>query len=473
MNNVHTPKGDRVGRSDSVAPAWWLVFSRELADLWVGGKAFTLILIYSILLGVMVYVYSFNTELSLIPPKEAVYEMLKNAMAFSMFVGLIIGADSISGERERNTLESLLLTSSSRRQIIIGKYLAGISCWPAAFMIVIPFLNVLSQGDEVLGPAILWGALTGTLLVLAYTALGMLVSFWSSSNKVSYFTSLGIFVLLVVPAELPGKSAGAAGQFLQWVNPMAAVNHFLSKTLVNYRPVSEFLTWLTTSIVFAVLTIGLLLFYAGPGLRLEAGKGGKLWARLSRAIGLLVSASLMVFSLAASPAYAFQGNQQRVEGLTISIDKTYNIGKTGDKVEFNTVVTNNGTEATAPLIVAMNVINLDAHGDVVDPEDWSPQRTQYMESLKPGESANQSWIINTILEGDYMVYSVLIPQPGSQNATSHPIASSGIHLTVAPFTRLNPGGVLPYVIGVPIALVVLMYFIYRRRNRQIDTGGSS
>jgi hypothetical protein len=121
----------------------------------------------------------------------------------------------------------------------------------------------------------------------------------------------------------------------------------------------------------------------------------------------------------------------------------------------------------------MNVINLDAHGDVVDPEDWSPQRTQYMESLKPGESANQSWIINTILEGDYMVYIVLIPQPGSQNATSHPIASSGIHLTVAPFTRLNPGGVLPYVIGVPIALVVLMYFIYRRRNRQIDTGGSS
>ncbi|MEW6241276.1 MAG: ABC transporter permease subunit, partial [Chloroflexota bacterium] len=131
-------------------PAWWLVFKRELSDLWIGGKAFNMILIYAILLGVMVYVYSFNTELSLIPPKEAVYEMLKNAMAFCMFVGLVIGADTLSGERERATLESLLLTPTSRRQIVIGKFLAGISSWPPAFIIVLPFLNVLSQGEEVL-----------------------------------------------------------------------------------------------------------------------------------------------------------------------------------------------------------------------------------------------------------------------------------------------------------------------------------
>lgn len=473
MNKLQAAKEIRVASSGSVAPTWWLVFTRELADLWVGGKAFNLILIYSILLGVMVYVYSFNTELSLIPPKEAVYEMLKNAMAFSMFVGLIIGADTVSGERERNTLESLLLTPASRRQIMIGKFLAGISSWPAAYIIVIPFLNVLSQGDEVLAPAILWGALTGTLLVLAYTALGMLVSFWSSSNKVSYFTSLGIFVLLLVPAELPGKSAGAAGQFLQWINPMGAVNHFLSKTLVNYRPVSEFSTWLTSSIVFAVLTIGLLFFYAGPALRLEAGKGGKFLKRLRRAAGLLSIAGLMGLSLIVSPVHAFTGNPQQSEGLTISIDKTYDVGKTGDKVEFTTVVTNNTSEASPPLIMAMNVINLDAKGDVVDPEDWSPQRTQYVESLKPGDSITQSWIINTILEGNYMVYMVLIPEPSGQSATSQPIASSGIHLTVAPFTRLNPEGVLPYVIGVPIALVVVMYFVYRRRNQQVDSGGSS
>jgi hypothetical protein len=150
----------------------------------------------------------------------------------------------------------------------------------------------------------------------------------------------------------------------------------------------------------------------------------------------------------------------------------YMVVKTGDTVEFNTAVTNTSAEASPPLIVAMNVINLDATGDVVDPEDWSPQRTQYIETLGAGQTASQHWIINTILDGDYMVYMVLIPEPGSQETTSQPVASTGIHLTVTPFTRLNPGGILPYVIGGPVVLAVATFLIYRLRRQAIDTGGS-
>jgi hypothetical protein len=470
MNNVQTAtKVNQMTTSGKATPAWWLIFRRELTDLWIGGKAFNLVLIYSLLLGGMVYIYSFNTELSLIPPKEATYEMLKNAMAVAMFVGLIIGADALSGERDRATLESLLLTPVNRRQIILGKFLAAFSIWPAAYVIAIPYLYVLAQGDDVLGPALFWGAVTGTILVIGYTAMGMLVSFWSNTNKVSYFIALGIYAALLIPAELPGKSAGAAGQFLQWINPMAAVNHFLSKHLVNYRSVAEVGTFLTSSIVLAILAFGVLLF-AASGLRLEAGHGSKLWTKLGRAFGMSVIAGLLVVSLLlASPVLAFQEEQ----GFTITIDADYKQVKTGDTVEFNTVVTNNGAEASPPLIVAMNIINLDATGDVVDPEDWSPQRTQFIDSLAPGESTTLGWIVNTILEGDFMVYMVLIPEPESPEATSHPVTSSGIHLTVDPFTRLNPGGVLPFAIGGPILLLIITYFVYRRRRQQIDLGGSS
>ena len=456
--------------STKALPAWWLVFTRELSDLWVGGKALILILIYTIVLAVMVYVYSFNTELSLIPPKESVYEMLKNAMAVSMFVGLVIGADTLSGERERNTFESLLLTPVSRRQIILGKFLAAISIWPVAYAIAIPFMNVLSQGDEILVPAILWGLGTGTISVFAFTALGMLVSFWSSSNKVSYFASLGVYVLLLVPAELPGTSSGAAGQFLQWINPMASVNHFLSKHLVNYEPFSLFWSWLIAPTVLAIVSLGLLFFYAGPGLRLEPGKTSWPWAKkLARAVGL---GSMVVFilmlSLSASPAWA----QGQISDLQISIDLDAMVVNTGDEVEYNTVVTNNSAVASPPLIVAMNVVNLDAKGDTVDPEDWAPKRTQYIESLAAGESVSLHWIINTILEGNYMVYMVLIPEPTDSASTSQAVATSGIHLTVNPFTRLNPGGVLPYAIGAPLLVIVIMYFVNRRRNQHIDAGAS-
>ena len=456
--------------STKALPAWWLVFTRELSDLWVGGKALILILIYTIVLAVMVYVYSFNTELSLIPPKESVYEMLKNAMAVSMFVGLVIGADTLSGERERNTFESLLLTPVSRGQIILGKFLAAISIWPVAYAIAIPFMNVLSQGDEILVPAILWGLGTGTISVFAFTALGMLVSFWSSSNKVSYFASLGVYVLLLVPAELPGTSSGAAGQFLQWINPMASVNHFLSKHLVNYEPFSLFWSWLIAPTVLAIVSLGLLFFYAGPGLRLEPGKTSWPWAKkLMRTMGLGGMAVLiLMLSLSTSPVRA----QGQTSDLQISIDLDATVVKTGDTVEYNTIVTNNSAVASPPLIVAMNVVNLDAKGDTVDPEDWAPKRTQYIESLAAGESVSLHWIINTILEGNYMVYMVLIPEPTDSASTSQAVATSGIHLTVNPFTRLNPGGVLPYAIGAPLLVIVIMYFVNRRRNQHIDAGAS-
>ena len=167
---------------------------------------------------------------------------------------------------------------------------------------------------------------------------------------------------------------------------------------------------------------------------------------------------------------AHSQTQNPTSDLQISIDLDALVVKTGDKVEYNTTITNNGAEASPPLIVAMNVINLDAKGDTVDPEDWAPKRTQYLETLGAGQTASLHWIINTILEGNYMVYMVLIPEPQNSDSTSQAVATSGIHLTVQPFTRLNPGGVLPYVIGAPLLVLLLIYFVNRRRNNIVDSG---
>ena len=469
----------RVEPSSSALPTWWLVFTRELAELWIGGKALSLILVYGVFLGAVTYVIASSSELSLIPPKETVYETLKNAIAVSMFIGLIIGADSLSGERERATLETLLLTPASRRQIVVGKFLAGISPWPAALLIAIPYLSLLSQGDEILWPAIFWGGVLGSALAPAYVGLGMLVSFLSNTNKTSYFLSLGIYILFLVPAQLPGRAqTGVAGQFLQWANPVAATNHFLSKYLVNYGTLAQWWTWLISPVVFAVLVLGLLFLYASPGLRLEGGRASKLWSRLARVAGLSVMACFMAVSLSAPPATAFQEKQSAAENLQISIDMEYAEVKTGDNVKFNTLVTNNGAQTSRRLIVAINIINLKAMEKehslaVVDPEDWSPLRTQYLDPLAPGQSASQAWIINTIWDGDYMVYIVVMPAPEGPEATSRPVASSAVHLTVTPFTRLNPRHVLPLVIGVPLFLILSTALLLRRRRRAIDAGGSS
>src|SRR5262245_41472060 len=126
-------------RPSESSPTWWLVFTRELSQLWIGGKALNLTLIYTVLVGLYAYGMARDSTLSMTPPQEVVYEMLKAAMAASVFVGLIMGADSLSGERDRATLESLLLTPTSRRQIVVGKFLAALSPWPVALIISVPY----------------------------------------------------------------------------------------------------------------------------------------------------------------------------------------------------------------------------------------------------------------------------------------------------------------------------------------------
>jgi len=467
MKDERTVGGTGVASAGRARPGWWLMFSREMADLWMGGKALNLVLVFSILLGLVAFVLATNSELSLIPPKEMVFEMVRLSLAASGFICLIIGADSLSGERERATLEGLLLTPASRRQLVIGKFLAAVSPWPAALAISLPYWVLLAQGDEAFAQAALWGSLLGTLVIPALAAIGMLVSYWSNTNRTSMFVSLGIYLVILVPTQLPGSAqAGSIGQLLKKVSPMEATYHFLEKIIVNNRTVNELTAFLFAPIVLAVVTIGGLVWYSAPRLRLEAGRVGQ---RKARGVGG-VTALLLSLVLAGSGAPPANAQPTQIAGqpLDISIDMEFAVVNAGDPVMFNTAISNTSDDRSQPLIVAMNIINLDSQGDVVDPEDWSPQRTQYVGPMVPGQSVDLSWRVNAILDGDYMVYMVLIPEPNGLQATSRPIASSGIHLTVEPFTRLNPGGVLPIVIAIPTLLMAGVGFVMWRQRRRIN-----
>lgn len=284
-------------QSSRAAPAWWIVFTKELSQLWMGGKAPILLFCYCVLQGALTYFMVSNIS-DPTPPKEMVYFTLENAIAFGVLIGLIIGADSISGERERLTLESLLLTPVGSRQILIGKFFAGISPWFAGLAITIPLLAVLAQGDEILGPAVFWGSLVGSLLALSFAGLGMLVSSWSNSNKTSVSVSLTLYIVSFIPTQLQGGAQkGAMGYLLKRVNPMESVNHFLENVLVNNRTPKQMGPWLRSPILFAVLVFGLLFLFAGSALHLEAGKTNKLWTSLRGAVGLVFDACFFMISL--------------------------------------------------------------------------------------------------------------------------------------------------------------------------------
>lgn len=459
--------------AEASAPATWrVVCAKELKELWVGGKALNLTIAYALLLGVYTFSMARHSAVSVEPPKDMVFELLKSALLFAVFMGVIIGADSLAGERERGSLEGLLLTPMRRRQIVIGKFVAAISTWPAALLISVPYFYVLAQGDEVFGHAVLWGGLFGTVLILGFTAFGMLVSFWCNTNKSSFFLALGGYLLFLLPTTLTGHAqAGFMGRLVQGLNPMGGPRFFLAKVLVNNRAPAEVWPFAVSCVVFALLAMGVLFWYASPGLRLDAGRARKAVAVPSRAVTAALVCLLALFG--GTRAWALQDPTALMgTPLRVSISMTDTIVRAGAPIEFDTEVTNEGMEGAPPLIVAMNIINLNAQGDVVDPEDWSPQRTQYVPQLAAGASATLSWRVNAILDGDFMVYIVAIPAPSAVDATSQPVATSGIHVTVTPYAKLNPGGVLPYVVGGPLVLGLIIFLVYRHRRRQIDVGGA-
>lgn len=468
MSSQHVASNLQVERSDTLglaAPVWLVVLKQELTDLWVGGRVYVLLILFSALMSVTALLNETESQMSLIPPAEMVFLTLMGSISFGVVIGLILGADSISGERERATLEALLLTPASRRQIIAGKFLAALSPWPVALLLSIPYMAVFARGHQVFGQAILAGALLGTLVAAAFTGFGMLTSIWAKSNKVSLMITLLVYIIFLIPTQFPGEvHKGDLGYFVQKLNPLQGTSGFLEKFLVNNRTLEELQTYIFAAVLSAIVILALLFFHAAPQLSHEGGMPRLIPRRSGRTAAALTSAGVaLLLSLSLAMAVQSAPSPDIEQDLRITVDLDYKTVNTGEEINFNTVVTNIGVRNSPPLNVAMNIVKT-GQGDPVDPEDWSPQRTQGIEMLAPGESVKLTWTVQAILEGDFMVYLTIVPKPEGPDATSQLVASSGIHITVNPFADSNPGGVLPIAVGIPLALMALSILLRRSKR---------
>jgi ABC-2 type transport system permease protein len=107
--------------------AWPVVLQQELRDLWLGGRGLALGFAYSVLLSVIAYLVATNRALNFLEHRETVNLTLQVGIAVGALLALLAAADAFSGERERGTLESLLLTPASRLEITAGKLAAALS----------------------------------------------------------------------------------------------------------------------------------------------------------------------------------------------------------------------------------------------------------------------------------------------------------------------------------------------------------
>ncbi|NUT47473.1 MAG: ABC transporter permease subunit, partial [Saccharothrix sp.] len=134
-----------------------VIAGQECRDLWLSGRGPVLTFAYAVLLSVVTYLAATNQILNFLEQRESVNLVLQIAVAVGVLLTLVVAADAISGERERGTLESLLLTPVSRGAIVLGKLVAAMSLWGAVFVVALPYLWVLGKGVAVVGEAVLLG----------------------------------------------------------------------------------------------------------------------------------------------------------------------------------------------------------------------------------------------------------------------------------------------------------------------------
>ncbi|HWJ53797.1 MAG TPA: ABC transporter permease subunit [Propionibacteriaceae bacterium] len=252
---------------------WLVVAGQECADLWRSGRGPLLLFLFSVLLSAVTYLTSTNQALNFLEQREAVNLVVQLAVAVGVLVAMIVSADSISGERERGTLESLLLTPVARRAIIAGKLTAALSMWFATFVVSIPYVWILARGVGILTQALTLGLLVGTTVAIGLGSIGLLISGVSNSNKTSLAGSLFLLLLLFAPTQLPsGMPQSWFFDVLLRLNPVASALSYISSSLVGGHPWTRDLADLGSPLL-SVLLAGGALALAGPRLvRLTAGR---------------------------------------------------------------------------------------------------------------------------------------------------------------------------------------------------------
>jgi ABC-2 type transport system permease protein len=255
-------------------PPWLVVAERELRDLWLAGRGLPLLLAYTLLLSVTSYLVAANQALNFLEQREAVGLTVQVAVAVGALLVLLGAADSVSGERERGTLESLLLSPAPRRALVVGKAVAALSLWLAAWIVSVPYLWYLGRGVGAVGVAAAGGLAVGSLLALFLAGYGLLVSTLASSNRLSLSVSLFALLALYAPTQMPTAVQNSwIGELLLRLDPFTAGLRYLGRLVINGRGPAEDAGWLIGPVLAAVVAAALALAVAGR-LTLHGGDRG-------------------------------------------------------------------------------------------------------------------------------------------------------------------------------------------------------
>ena len=164
----------------------------------------------------------------------------------------------------------------------------------------------------------------------------------------------------------------------------------------------------------------------------------------------MIVALVLAAGLAPAPANLVS---VRVEPTTVSTS-------IGQRFRLTSTVHNDSDRPVSGLVAHLNVLGLDPEV-YVDPEDWSSQRTIYLDPVPAHAATRLDWTVQAVNPGRLVIYVAVTATQGTDAVA----ASNTLRLAVASQRTVEAGGILPLALAMPAAVLLLTGFVGYRRRR--------
>jgi len=241
-----------------------LIARKEAGELLLSVRGLAWLTAVSIALSVFGLLLVGNTELSLLDNAQVVYDMAGIVTALGGLLALVVGIDTIAGERERGSLVPLLLTPAARDAILAGK-LGGVAvAWVVMFVLALPYVWSVGSSGQNLWPGVAVLALLGSPVVLGFGFFGMGLGARLESARTGLL--IGLTALLVATSPLllgPSLRQSAIGRAFDAVNPFSAAANGFDAVIIDSQTIVAQWPHAIVAAAWLVLT----LWFARSGFR--------------------------------------------------------------------------------------------------------------------------------------------------------------------------------------------------------------
>lgn len=173
-----------------------------------------------------------------------------------------------------------------------------------------------------------------------------------------------------------------------------------------------------------------------------------------------VACALPLALLTTYDAEAAQTGSAIVAGqVAVALDQHDLTASPGEKITFASTIRNTGDRPLDGYVAHLNILSTDK-SVYVDPEDWSPRRTQFLDPVPPGGSTTLSWNVRAVTSGPILLF-VSVTSPTAREVTS----SGPLNMTVGGQRVVQAGAVLPLVLWVPAGVLALLGATSARKRR--------